>query len=132
MPEIPAPTTRTSRCSTSAPPALIRIRPFASCLTPTDPHDEREHDARDRRGVAVLVDPGGALAGRRASRPDAMNCLARIAAMRSDAVSVPDYIEAVADDRRASLRQMRADCLELLTGFEESMTYGMPCYRRDR
>jgi uncharacterized protein YdhG (YjbR/CyaY superfamily) len=50
--------------------------------------------------------------------------------MRSDAASVPDYIEAVADDRRASLRQMRADCLELLTGFEESMTYGMPCYRR--
>jgi uncharacterized protein YdhG (YjbR/CyaY superfamily) len=37
----------------------------------------------------------------------------------------------VPDGRRAVLTELRDACRELLTGFEESMRYGMPAYSRD-
>lgn len=50
--------------------------------------------------------------------------------MQSAAGTVSEYLEDVPDGRRACLEQLRADCRELLAGFEESMAYGMACYRR--
>jgi uncharacterized protein YdhG (YjbR/CyaY superfamily) len=51
--------------------------------------------------------------------------------MRSDAGNVDDYLAELPDDRRRCLETIRAACRELLTGFEESMAYGMPSYSRD-
>ena len=51
--------------------------------------------------------------------------------MQSSVETVDDYIEEVPAERRAALVKLRELCATLLKGFEESMTYGMPCYSRN-
>jgi uncharacterized protein YdhG (YjbR/CyaY superfamily) len=51
--------------------------------------------------------------------------------VRSDARDVDSYLALVPEGRRAVLGEMRDACRALLTGFEESVTYGMPSYSRD-
>ena len=50
--------------------------------------------------------------------------------MQSDATSVDRYLEEVPEKRKAALAKLRAVCLETLVGYEESMQYRMPSYRR--
>ena len=45
--------------------------------------------------------------------------------MHSDAKDVTTYLAAVPEERRASLATLRQLCLEILTGYEESMEYGL-------
>jgi len=49
--------------------------------------------------------------------------------MQSKAKNVDDYLEEVPEKRRQALEQLRTLCLENLTGYEESMEYGMPSYK---
>jgi uncharacterized protein YdhG (YjbR/CyaY superfamily) len=51
--------------------------------------------------------------------------------MQSNAPTVDAYIEEAPAARQHALRQLRALCLEMLPGFEESMQYGMPSYQRN-
>lgn len=51
--------------------------------------------------------------------------------MRSDAKDVDTYLALAPEERRAVLSEIRDMCRELLTGFDESMSYGMPAYGRD-
>ena len=51
--------------------------------------------------------------------------------MQSSAKTVTDYLEEVPAEQRDVLKRLRDLCLSTLTGFEESMTYGGPCYSRD-
>ena len=51
--------------------------------------------------------------------------------MQSTLTRVPDYLKTVPPDRRNALVHLRNLCLETLTGFEETMTYGMPSYTRN-
>ena len=51
--------------------------------------------------------------------------------MRSDAGDVDGYLALVPEERRAVLSELRDACRDLLPGFEESMSYGMPAYSRD-
>jgi len=51
--------------------------------------------------------------------------------MRSDAKDVDTYLALAPDERRAVLGEIRDMCRELLTGFDESMSYGMPTYGRE-
>jgi uncharacterized protein YdhG (YjbR/CyaY superfamily) len=51
--------------------------------------------------------------------------------MQSNAPTVDAYIAEVPADRRAALQEIRRLCKTHLTGFEESMRYGMPGYSRD-
>jgi uncharacterized protein YdhG (YjbR/CyaY superfamily) len=51
--------------------------------------------------------------------------------MRSDAEDVDTYLARAPEERRAVLSEIRDICRELLTGFDESMSYGMPGYGRD-
>jgi uncharacterized protein YdhG (YjbR/CyaY superfamily) len=51
--------------------------------------------------------------------------------MQSTAKDVTTYLEEVPTERKAALMQLRKLCLAALKGFEESMTYGGPCYSRN-
>ncbi|MEU6645029.1 DUF1801 domain-containing protein [Saccharomonospora sp. NPDC046836] len=51
--------------------------------------------------------------------------------MQSSSSDVTAYLDEVAPARRAALAELRRLCRELLPGFEESMSYGMPTYLRD-
>jgi uncharacterized protein YdhG (YjbR/CyaY superfamily) len=51
--------------------------------------------------------------------------------MQSSAKTVPAYLKEVPDGRKAALKQLRDLCRATLTGFKESMQYGMPCYSRN-
>jgi hypothetical protein len=51
--------------------------------------------------------------------------------MQSSAKTVPAYLKEVPDERKAVLKQLRDLCRLTLTGFNESMTYGMPGYSRN-
>lgn len=51
--------------------------------------------------------------------------------MQSTAKNVTDYLDEVPAERRAALTQLRDLCCASLTGFEESMQYGGPCYARN-
>jgi len=51
--------------------------------------------------------------------------------MQSTAKDVTTYLEEVPPERKAALAELRKLCLATLTGFEESMTYGMPAYSRN-
>jgi uncharacterized protein YdhG (YjbR/CyaY superfamily) len=51
--------------------------------------------------------------------------------LQSKAQTVDEYFKEVPADRLPALQQLRRLCQEHLPGFEESMTYGMPCYSRD-
>jgi len=51
--------------------------------------------------------------------------------VRSNADDVDGYLALVPEERRAVLSRLRDACRDLLPGFEECMSYGMPAYRRD-
>jgi uncharacterized protein YdhG (YjbR/CyaY superfamily) len=51
--------------------------------------------------------------------------------VHSDADDVDGYLALVPAARRVVLSELRESCRGLLTGFEESMRYGMPAYSRD-
>ena len=51
--------------------------------------------------------------------------------MQSKAKDVTTYLQEADPERRESLTRLRALCLEVLTGFEEVMEYGMPGYKKD-
>jgi uncharacterized protein YdhG (YjbR/CyaY superfamily) len=51
--------------------------------------------------------------------------------MISKAADVKSYIAEVPEERRAAIKKLRALCRKTLTGYTESMEYGMPCYKRD-
>lgn len=51
--------------------------------------------------------------------------------MRSSAVDVDAYLAEIPDDRRQVLAAIRELCLQELTGFTETMSFGMPSYERD-
>ena len=51
--------------------------------------------------------------------------------MQSDAIDVDSYLTQVPEGRRAVLTEIRDACRRLLTGFAESMSYGMPTYSRE-
>ncbi len=50
--------------------------------------------------------------------------------MQSNAPDVATYILEAPPERQAALTRLRALCLATLTGYEERMDYGMPCYAR--
>lgn len=50
--------------------------------------------------------------------------------MKSNAKDVSTYIDEAPADRREALSKLRSLCLEVLTGFDEIMAYGGPCYAR--
>jgi uncharacterized protein YdhG (YjbR/CyaY superfamily) len=51
--------------------------------------------------------------------------------MQSFAKTMTAYLREVPAERKAALNKLRDLCRLTLTGFEESMTYGGPCYSRD-
>jgi len=51
--------------------------------------------------------------------------------MQSKAKDVDAYMEEVEEARQESLAQLRELCSRVLDGYEESMEYGMPSYKRD-
>jgi len=51
--------------------------------------------------------------------------------MQSQAKTVPAYLKEVPSERKPALKQLRDLCRATLTGFKESMSYGMPGYSRD-
>ncbi len=51
--------------------------------------------------------------------------------MQSKAKDVSSYLKEVPVERKAALAKLRELCLKHLTGFEESMAYGGPCYSRN-
>ena len=51
--------------------------------------------------------------------------------MQSTAKDVNAYIQEAPVDRQEVLTRLRDLCRATLRGFEESMTYGGPCYSRD-
>ena len=50
--------------------------------------------------------------------------------MQSKASNVETYLADVPPDRRACLIRLRDLCLATLSGYEEGMDYGMPCYKK--
>ena len=50
--------------------------------------------------------------------------------MRREAADVDAYLAEVPDVRRPALERLREMCVADLDGYEESMDYGMPSYRR--
>ncbi|MBP2330727.1 uncharacterized protein YdhG (YjbR/CyaY superfamily) [Kibdelosporangium banguiense] len=51
--------------------------------------------------------------------------------VQSSAADVDTFLDEVTPERQAALRRIRQLCLQELTGFTESMQYGMPTYSRD-
>lgn len=51
--------------------------------------------------------------------------------MKIEASSVDEYLSRVPAERQACLTQLRDLCRKALTGFEESLMYGMPAYARN-
>jgi uncharacterized protein YdhG (YjbR/CyaY superfamily) len=50
--------------------------------------------------------------------------------MQSKSKTVDSYLEEVPAERKQRLTKLRDLCLAKLTGFTESMAYGMPSYKR--
>ncbi len=50
--------------------------------------------------------------------------------MQSKASRVDDYLKEVPENRLEALAHLRKLCLDILDGFEETMEYGMPSYKR--
>ena len=50
--------------------------------------------------------------------------------MQSSAKDVDTYLQQAPDERREALTKLRDLCRQVLTGFDESMVYGMPGYSR--
>lgn len=51
--------------------------------------------------------------------------------MKIEASSIDDYLSQVPAERQACLTQLRELCRKTLTGFDESLMYGMPAYARN-
>lgn len=51
--------------------------------------------------------------------------------MQSSLKTVDLYMESVPEERRAALVKLRQHCRQYLKGFEESMEYGIPSYKRN-
>jgi uncharacterized protein YdhG (YjbR/CyaY superfamily) len=51
--------------------------------------------------------------------------------MISKAKNVKEYIAEAPEERRAALAKLHSLSKKNLAGFEESIDYGMPCYKRD-
>ena len=51
--------------------------------------------------------------------------------MQSQTKDVETYLTEMPTKRMDALIRLRAMCREILTGYEESMVYGMPCYAKD-
>jgi uncharacterized protein YdhG (YjbR/CyaY superfamily) len=51
--------------------------------------------------------------------------------MTSKAPDVESYIREVPAERRAAIEKLRTLCRRNLTGYEECMEYGLPCYKRN-
>lgn len=51
--------------------------------------------------------------------------------MQSQASTVDQYLTEVPAKRMAALERLRDLCITHLTGYEESMAYGMPSYSKD-
>lgn len=51
--------------------------------------------------------------------------------MQSQAKTVDEYMLEVSEDRRIALTRIRELCRKFLKGFEETMQYGGPVYRRN-
>jgi uncharacterized protein YdhG (YjbR/CyaY superfamily) len=52
--------------------------------------------------------------------------------MQSKAKDVTTYIKEAPAERREALNRLRDLCRDILTGFEETMDYGGPSYKRNR
>ena len=50
--------------------------------------------------------------------------------MQSNARDVDQYLNEVPAERKEALTRLRMACLEILAGYEESMEYGMPSYKK--
>jgi uncharacterized protein YdhG (YjbR/CyaY superfamily) len=50
--------------------------------------------------------------------------------MQSNAKNVDEYLKEVPGDRQDALEKLRTLCLQILDGYEESMAYGMPSYKK--
>jgi uncharacterized protein YdhG (YjbR/CyaY superfamily) len=50
--------------------------------------------------------------------------------MQSKAANVTTYLNEIPIERRDCLNQLRELCLETLQGYQETMEYGMPCYKK--
>ncbi len=51
--------------------------------------------------------------------------------MKSDAKTVTDYLTTVPEKRVSALTKLRELCLDHLPGYEETMAYNMPSYKRN-
>ena len=51
--------------------------------------------------------------------------------MQSTATTVDEYMQTVPPQRLAALTTLRQLCRDILTGYDESMQYGMPAYSRN-
>jgi len=51
--------------------------------------------------------------------------------MQSKATTVDAYLQEVPVKRQEALAKLRELCVELLDGYQESMEYGMPSYKRE-
>lgn len=52
--------------------------------------------------------------------------------MTSDAKNVTDYLKNVPEKRKAALTKLRKLCKQIMIGYEESMAYGGPTYKKDK
>ncbi len=52
--------------------------------------------------------------------------------MISDAKTVTDYLNEVPEKRKAVLVKLRNLCKSILVGYEETMDYGGPTYKKDK
>jgi uncharacterized protein YdhG (YjbR/CyaY superfamily) len=70
---------------------------------------------------------------RRIVETDSSACARRptIESVHSSAASVDDYLAELPPERREWVGRLRAACREELSGYEESMAYGMPSYGRN-
>jgi uncharacterized protein YdhG (YjbR/CyaY superfamily) len=51
--------------------------------------------------------------------------------MQSEAKTVDEYLNEVPEDRKEALVTLRKLCVEILQGYEESMVYHMPSYKKE-
>jgi uncharacterized protein YdhG (YjbR/CyaY superfamily) len=51
--------------------------------------------------------------------------------MQSTAKDVTSYLQQVPKERQETLTKLRQLCLEVLESYQESMDYGMPCYKKN-
>ena len=51
--------------------------------------------------------------------------------MKSEAKSVDEYLTQIPQKRVNALKQLRTLCKEVLVGYEESMAYKMPSYKKN-